>query len=498
MLRLDVLKNLSIRFKVILLSSIFTLALVVITAVSIFELQQLKKFSDNTLEVVDLTRETQVNFKIQVQEWKNILLRGTSSKQFDKYWGRIQKRYTDIDGNLEVIKSEFENAGLDTANIEQLRVDYKNMIEKYGSALKSYDQSDFSSAQKVDKLVSGIDRAPTKLMDGMVETYRQYANNQSTNEVQKVTAILLGTLAILATLAIAFSFLLRKNILNSIKSINSGIQALSDNDLTHSILVETHDELGESSGQLNSFIHKLGQQLEVIKQASISMQGSAQGLTERSTSMANFSNQQKDAITQIVAAVEETSSTIYEINELSQGAKSNVDIVSQETKNSDEAMNTLQTNSNKIVEVISVIEDISDQINLLALNAAIEAARAGEAGRGFAVVADEVRKLAANTSESTQRITTVIKDLQQNVGDTHESFSKISQSIDEVADSIMNVSHALEQQSTAIEEVSSTVHEFSSNMEEMTDNIQATSETAGSVETESNNVQTLLAHFKTK
>ena len=88
-------------------------------------------------------------------------------------------------------------------------------------------------------------------------------------------------------------------------------------------------------------------------------------------------------------------------------------------------VNNLAKTSDKISEILSVIDDISKQTNLLALNATIEAARAGEAGKGFSVVANEVKILAGQTSKATEDIKERIIGLQQ---DTNEILSAMSQS----------------------------------------------------------------------
>ncbi|MEC8443245.1 MAG: PAS domain-containing protein [Pseudomonadota bacterium] len=116
------------------------------------------------------------------------------------------------------------------------------------------------------------------------------------------------------------------------------------------------------------------------------------------------------------------------VNQISTYVVYGIDVTAkvEATRVTDQEMTQVLTSSEKIADIIKVINDISDQTNLLALNAAIEAARAGEAGRGFAVVADEVRSLATRTGESADQIQILVHETGTRVSKLAESLKKLS------------------------------------------------------------------------
>ncbi|NVK33135.1 MAG: PAS domain-containing methyl-accepting chemotaxis protein [Rhodobacteraceae bacterium] len=182
----------------------------------------------------------------------------------------------------------------------------------------------------------------------------------------------------------------------------------------------------------------------------------------------------------VAAAAEELVASIGEINrqmadtmEISGNAVAEVD-------KSNQIMTGLAADSQKIGEVIELIENIASQTNLLALNATIEAARAGESGKGFAVVASEVKNLASQTSRATEDIRAQIERVQNSSHEAETALESIMDIIGRVSELSRNVAAGVEEQSSVTREISQNMHTAAESVKTVTNTM---TEIAGATRT---------------
>jgi methyl-accepting chemotaxis protein len=267
-------------------------------------------------------------------------------------------------------------------------------------------------------------------------------------------------------------------------------------------IAETADAFNQTMARMQQFFRSLNDAVQQMAAASDQMQVISQQVSQTAAEQEMQANMIATAINQMSAAIQEVANsalaTSGQANQTEQSAQQGVQQVGANIASIEQlhgvvgaagtVISELHQETDKISQVLAVIQTIAAQTNLLALNAAIEAARAGEAGRGFAVVADEVRTLATNTQKATESIRGMIDTLQhkareavqamqQSQGHAQGSVSnaqqaglvlnQIQQAVQSIVDMNVQICTATEQQTVVAEEINRNITEFSGSITEV-------------------------------
>jgi len=184
---------------------------------------------------------------------------------------------------------------------------------------------------------------------------------------------------------------------------------------------------------------------------------SSESTSERASGMVQASQETSMNVENAAVATKQLSGSVVEISRQVNQTTEVVRSAANKTRATNDAFVELTDATQKIGDVVKLIQKIAGQTNLLALNATIEAARAGEAGRGFAVVASEVKSLAVQTAKATEVISSQILAVQASTTGAVEEIHSIEKHMDEISTYASSVGAAVEQQSAATDQISGNV-----------------------------------------
>jgi len=237
---------------------------------------------------------------------------------------------------------------------------------------------------------------------------------------------------------------------------------LAENDLTQEMTGTYAGELETIKASINAVVQNLSNTIGSVRTAVESVTTAAEEITKGNEDLAQRTSEQAGSLEETSASMEEMTSTVKQnadnakqANQLAATARETADKGGSVTRRAVDAMGEINKSSNKIADIITVIDEIAFQTNLLALNAAVEAARAGEHGRGFAVVAAEVRNLAQRSATAAKEIKGLINESIQRVNDGSELVNQSGKTLEEIVSSVKRVTDIIGEITAASQEQAS-------------------------------------------
>lgn len=330
----------------------------------------------------------------------------------------------------------------------------------------------------------------------------------------------------------------KKYLAESVEKILFAMEKFSHGDLTRVLKVKNNDEIGDLYTGFNKSVENIKEMVVNVSET-INATASVSGrLISNSSELSYGAENQNLKIEKIYSSAEnmddlleksskytnealckakESGNIAIEGGKVVQNAIEGMSKISEVVTEAAETVKKLGDSSDEIGKIIQVIDEIADQTNLLALNAAIEAARAGEQGRGFAVVADEVRNLAEKTSEATNQIGAMIKQIQtetdaavrsiqlgksevskgyQLANAAGESLEQIIESSGKVSETVTQVSKAHDVHSKAVEDIKTSISAISVVTSQTVASANSLATDSRELDELTKNLETKIGHFK--
>ena len=295
-----------------------------------------------------------------------------------------------------------------------------------------------------------------------------------------------------------------------VNEVSKAQSLICDGDLTARVSGNYPGKMGELRDALNTSVNNMAQMVSKVNQVANSV---AHGVSE----LANGSQVTSVKIREQVDALVEASQSIAEMTQSVSASATNANQANQLTQQAQtqlmsgvdtmqqalSSMDKMSEASQKIAEIISLIDGIAFQTNLLALNAAVEAARAGEHGRGFAVVAGEVRNLAGKSADAASEIKSLIENsvqISKQSGDlvnkTSDALSSLNENFKEVSVKIDEIAHASSEQAQRIQSVNNTVQIIDNTAKENAELVAQAASSSNQLSHEASTLEQTVQAFK--
>jgi methyl-accepting chemotaxis protein len=448
-----------------------------------------------------------IGFKTQVQEWKNILIRGHDPEARAKYLAAMEKEARGVTTALDALNELAPTIGLAAEPIAVVRKEHLALTEVYHTALAAWPANDPVGYRVVDAAVKGKDRPLATALNTLQETVSTAASARrqaradaaELTYAQHVTQMWQISAAI-GVLALIGGWLVARSITRPLGRLRESLVRLASHDFELTVGdTARRDEVGEmaravellqralrSEAAVTQSLRKraavLTEEAKRLAETGATMSQAATTGNQQAQTAASASTTAQASIATVASASAEMTASIKEISSNTTRAADAARQTSITAGEAAEAVSRLAKANEAIASVVGTITTIASQTNLLALNATIEAASAGEAGRGFAVVAGEVKNLARQTATATKDIGERIADVRSCVQQVVPAIQQVVQAVEQISQMQSAIAAAVEEQSATTAEMGRSITDASGQASAIAECIDHVVQTAGTTE----------------
>lgn len=373
-----------------------------------------------------------------------------------------------------------------------------------------------ASKEEVQDYVTNIYTPQARIYLEALDGLAKFAHRSAQEKITQVDAnnarlrnIIAGMMILAAIVAIYLTRVLQSMISVPLQRALATARAIATGDLTRDIERQGKAEFGQLANaladmqeSLQETVSKIHQSTGTVTEASEKIATGNRDLSERTALQASSIESTVATMAQLTETVKQNAVNTQKTNALASSASSIAIEGGQVMDTFITMMQDINDSSNKIADIITVIDGIAFQTNILALNAAVEAARAGEQGRGFAVVASEVRTLAQRSATAAKEIKILIDDSVQKVGSgsamatqAGEKIKDVVSSVQSVTDMVAEISAENQKQNSGIDDIGHAVVQIEETTQQNATMVRQIAETAESLQTQASLLSDIVQTF---